>query len=87
MNLKSCFHLYYVIYVGRVFPGFVFVLHAPAGVRTLHGHFYRVVAVLAVYGVDCGGKAGLLSAVDGVEKVALHCAGGQMSQTITPAFL
>lgn len=87
MNLKSCFHFYYVIDVGSVFSGLVFVLHAPACVRSLYGYFHCVVAVLAVYGVDCGGKSGLLSAVDSVEKVALNCAGGQMSQTITPAFL
>ena len=75
MNLKLSFHLYYFIYVGSVFPGLVFVLHAPAGVRALHGHFYRIVAVFAVYGIDCGGEAGLLCAVDGVEKVALNFAG------------
>ena len=76
MNLKSCFHFYYVIDVGSVFSGLVFVLHAPACVRSLYGYFHCVVAVLAVYGVDCGGKSGLLSAVDSVEKVALNCAGG-----------
>lgn len=76
MNLKSCFHFYYVIDVGSVFSGLVFVLHAPACVRSLYGYFHCVVAVIAVYGVDCGGKSGLLSAVDSVEKVALNCAGG-----------
>ena len=76
MNLKSCFHFYYVIDVGSVFSGLVFVLNAPACVRSLYGYFHCVVAVLAVYGVDCGGKSGLLSAVDSVEKVALNCAGG-----------
>ena len=45
-------------------------------VPSLYGYFHCVVAVLAVYGVDCGGKSGLLSAVDSVEKVALNCAGG-----------
>ena len=62
----------YVLEVGGVLLGDVFVLEVPIFVVALDGCADGVVAILVVDGIDGFGKCGLFLPVDFIEEVALN---------------